>query len=379
MNAISSSVNKGALKVAPKTGGSRRSRPTQTRTKHTSVASIVPDNAQESELLPQGSHTISSDSARTVQNSVPVVAHAAHRVPDEVETIQPRERRGSSHSNLVNTNTHEELSTQAIDGRSPDLQSRARAIISPGIVDEHILRPQVSEEGSTVKSTNLQPSAGHDTGKPREAVQDQNEELANASKRTSNDHVTFIPSPLQNISVEKSHLNARITKPPTENVPQGHERGSRADRGLSSERSMNQIEDLDSGIDASFKQETGGIRSRRSRNPRRKREVTPEEAEGQVIDSALTKMSDLCKDIRKGRKSNKYAEFAKIEAQRKKRLHPISASAENPDQIADKDSTEILDADLDIKLFERQMHNDVDLDDEAETDEEEELPLATTG
>ena len=62
-------------------------------------------------------------------------------------------------------------------------------------------------------------------------------------------------------------------------------------------------------------------RKREKRKTKRKRDVTPEDAEKQKILSSQTKMSDLCKDPRIGRKSNREKqidEFEKAELSRKK-------------------------------------------------------------
>ncbi|EEA18921.1 hypothetical protein TMatcc_010533 [Talaromyces marneffei ATCC 18224] len=78
---------------------------------------------------------------------------------------------------------------------------------------------------------------------------------------------------------------------------------------------------------------TPGTENARTRKPRgkRKREPTPEESEHVEIAPTVVKMSELCKDLRTGKKSRREMELRNLEQQEAERKEKAREKARNPD------------------------------------------------
>lgn len=247
MNAISSSVNKGAFKVAPKAAIRRPRRSVDRSVEATRVTSETPERAlslQRETSAPIDNSQDVSQPTRRSGNVIPVVSSASidSDRPSDATNVRKRAFSPTMDLSAHETETHEQHNA-----------SVARS--SPSIRSLHV-------DHNTDAGASL-----HPTSKARRM---------NSGMKLDSEPTTL---PLQDVG--KNHQKTQ-----TDYV-----------KAEVSSRTQNRL---------------------RAAGRRKAREPTPELAELEVIDVTETRMLELCKDLRKGRKSSKYEQFKKIAAERRR-------------------------------------------------------------
>ena len=234
MNAVSSIVNKGALKVAPRKAAPRRRKATPAAT----------SSADPSE---PGAHVpIPSESAVEGDESESVV---------RTESVAP----------LPTLQANETELSQNADTSASRPNSTSRQID----VEATVIVP---------RSSAIPTVRGHADERPRASSTNQGQSSA-IDERTPRQHAI---AERVDIAKPEASTKAEVVEP-----------DSKPNDGPSS--------------------------SRANGTKRRKRELTPDDAENRTLDVTEVRMADLCKDLRMGKKSTKYTEFARIKSRRRQR------------------------------------------------------------
>lgn len=301
MNAISSGVNKGAVKVAPKAGAARRLRANPVVASSTRLAATDDGLvAQPPTLSGVGSHTARAHGVpvrRTSTNLeskdefggssmdkemgprrdtvLATIAHEPHVVLEsnrnaEIETstdhTQPRNNLRTSEESLVSGNKHKRTFKDARGDRPPGLA-----------VSDSDSRPQPSHIASADTSAIFEPD------QPNQHVD--SAQLSGETQRANTESTATFPGSPQLTSVS---VNNEVDTSPLSDINLENQSYTKYSRKGSSTQ-------------------------------RRKREQTPEDAELERIDVSDVRMLDLCKDLRKGRKSAKYEQFKLMKAANKRK------------------------------------------------------------
>lgn len=272
MNAIASSVNKGALKVAPKAGTARRSRQPSSAPK---APSVEPASKQTStrvaKSIPQSDDdwtNKSTNESRTATRSVPIVTSTniasdklkKSAIPDSFSPHEPTETLDGEASLAARESTDDSATLTS------DLVTESASKSKVGV---H--KPQRSTTGRT---------AG-----PFEGFDHETTDISSSELSTARDH---------------THVEERMS----------------SEKRIGTDAPTTTLGDNESQSGSRKRKRTTA--STRARHV--KREATPDEAEHELIDTTGLKMIDLCKDMRTGKKSSKHDEFVRIAAQRR-RLH----------------------------------------------------------
>lgn len=263
MEAISSSVNKGAIKVAPKIGGLRRSRPT----------------------VPNVKKAVSNPT-----HDPPPRSASAARLPEQAEVNVD----GSTKTRL-----------------DPSLNA------SKSDRNVHFAEPTFTEPSSDQQGLLCQEVVGDDERFVRHQ---------DPAADTSESHNLPVPTrskSLVPVSANALRNSAGVT---VDQVATVHETPELAKRD----------EQAHNGAETNGDTAAREVEERKPRS-RRKRERTPDDAEERVIDTTNLKMADLCRDLRTGRKSTKFADFERITAKRryqKRRGYGQSSIDTNSGEVA---------------------------------------------
>lgn len=312
MNAISSSINKGAVKVAPKAGGSRRPRVASINTKKD-----VPKDIQ---------------SARTAQNleSSPAPSQRTHATDDAHDIALPTKRSIPVVASTASRTNHvAEITAQRSAPAAQIQRGRRRRSASEafGVSDEYLSE---ALEDNSLSSTSIS------------QVASKSHESTNIQRSASQALENLVVN--ETVSGRSQHIDLPVLKPDqeeeeelaldeTQNFRTKRGRKSRYRRKLSS---VNVEGDTEDESLRETHNAASDAKEKKKKDSRRRRACTPENSESNKIDATQIKMLDLCKDTRLGRKSSKYAQFARLAAEKRlKKLAPEAHAVDTTDQDAE--------------------------------------------
>lgn len=321
--------------------------------------------ATQTQPSPAAAPTIQdTDVEITTENRAPVI-HPSAPTPvasseEPVPDIRLEERQASSHT-ITAANTRESpppqaivIGTSAANSIQPFITPSSPKQTPPVITSPENDQSNVNEE---VRQLTNQTSISQKTGpagRKRVTVEiDRPSKRQRVSQSTDAGprNKTKPPSKKTQTSNTISSLDVS-TEQPTAATSEGEQapsssattkRKSRQKRANTGVKTKSAKKPTDQAAD----QTTNQLPKKRGRPRKRKsREPTPEDAEDAVIAPSQVKMADLCKDTRKGKKSNRERELAKLEkanaARRKSARQAEQAEAEqDPQREGEEASTSI--------------------------------------
>lgn len=321
MNAISSSVNKGAIKVAPKTGTSRRPR------------AAISNLPKATKAISQGAQA-DSDRATSQPVDLTHISNGCDAGLEAAEQSITITRPGA----IASPGPHiSELS----HAEQPVLAQRST---------QRSAEPGITDDGDVVDSRS-------------QADDGLNHLIAEVSSLSGqNLQLSEVPGPETSPNIAaKSRVKTVTLENFKEDTTASEPHSTRQATRPVDEASVIESTRAFANHDAPGDTEAPPLADEpienedRKPTPRRKRALTPDDAEEQIIDTRRVKMFDLCRDLRTGRKSSKYIEFEKIAAQKRRRKR--ANTTEQPAEVGD---TNIDDDDVDDSIDAGQREPDFD-------------------
>lgn len=277
MQAFSSSVNKGALKLAPKKQSTRLPRGVFRRNTHSNDA--IPPSALSADDVPRSaaqdveasSGTVSDGATKLAKRTVPVVVSLDVSCADKSlsaaeKGVQERRRVAHDEAKEISTTKHSSLDVQCLSSTTPK-----ESIILPAekCIQDHSALEVRSSQDSHVGTLRSRRHSEHSASRSAVCI--------------GRNHLQAHKKSIMQKAQEDHYLDS-----PSEGPPEGVDKNE-------------------------------SLTASRGAGRRHKRETSRQTSQSQTIDVGTFKMATLCKDLGIGKESSKFAAFTAISARRRKR------------------------------------------------------------